>query len=198
MTGQVDFNSHTDAVVAMTVRLVNAVTPGTARGRPYEAPSGAALGAAVAEALTHPARPAHPGAAFDPADTADLAAVAHRFRSVFAAVGAGDLDTAATVVNELLAESGAHPQLSRHDDEPWHLHYHGADGRLVSGWIAGCATGLAVVLGGEYADRLGVCEAQACDRVYVDTSRNGTRRFCSTTCQNRVKAAAYRERRHPG
>jgi predicted RNA-binding Zn ribbon-like protein len=26
----------------------------------------------------------------------------------------------------------------------------------------------------------------------VDTSRNGTRRFCSTSCQNRVKAAAFR------
>jgi predicted RNA-binding Zn ribbon-like protein len=31
--------------------------------------------------------------------------------------------------------------------------------------------------------------------VYVDVSRNGTRRFCSTTCQNRVKAAAFRKRR---
>jgi hypothetical protein len=30
--------------------------------------------------------------------------------------------------------------------------------------------------------------------VYVDTSRNGTRRFCSTSCQNRVKAAAFRAR----
>lgn len=196
MTGQVDFNSHTDAVITMTVRLVNAVTPGTSRGRVYEAPSGEALDAAVAEALTHPARPEHRREAFDPADTADLAAVAHRFRSVFAAVDAGDLDAAATVVNELLTESGAHPQLNRHDGEPWHLHYHGNDGRVVSGWTAGCATGLAVVLGGEYADRLGVCEAPACDRVYVDSSRNGTRRFCSTTCQNRVKAAAYRERRH--
>jgi predicted RNA-binding Zn ribbon-like protein len=28
----------------------------------------------------------------------------------------------------------------------------------------------------------------------VDTSRNGTRRFCSTACQNRVKAALFRER----
>ncbi|MQA78617.1 MAG: CGNR zinc finger domain-containing protein [Streptosporangiales bacterium] len=190
-----DFNSHTDAVIAMTVRLVNVVTPGTARGRTYEAPGGEALSVAVTEALTHRARPELPRDVYGPTDTAGLAAVAHRFRSVFAAVDAGDVDSAATVVNELLAESGAHPQLSRHDGEPWHLHYHGDDGRLVSSWTAGCATGLAVVLGGEHADRLGVCKAPACDRVYVDTSRNGTRRFCSTTCQSRVKAAAYRERR---
>ncbi|WP_456236959.1 CGNR zinc finger domain-containing protein [Actinomadura physcomitrii] len=34
------------------------------------------------------------------------------------------------------------------------------------------------------------------DRVYVDTSRNGKRRFCSTACQNRVKTAAFRARAH--
>jgi predicted RNA-binding Zn ribbon-like protein len=43
-------------------------------------------------------------------------------------------------------------------------------------------------------DRLGVCTAALCDRVYVDNSRSGTRRFCSTSCQNRVKAAAFRAR----
>ncbi|WP_310314738.1 CGNR zinc finger domain-containing protein [Saccharothrix longispora] len=26
--------------------------------------------------------------------------------------------------------------------------------------------------------------------MYVDTSHNGTRRFCSTACRNRVKTAA--------
>ena len=50
----------------------------------------------------------------------------------------------------------------------------------------------AVVLGGDLYDRLGVCTAPRCDRVYVDTSRNGTRRYCSTSCQNRVKTAAFR------
>ena len=68
---------------------------------------------------------------------------------------------------------------------------------MASGWGAGCATGLAIVLGGDLYDRLGVCTAPHCDRVYVDTSRNGTRRFCSTACQNRVKAAAFRERKVP-
>jgi len=64
----------------------------------------------------------------------------------------------------------------------------------LNGWAAGCATGLAIVLGSEHYDRLGVCTAPHCDRVYVDTSRNRHRRFCSTACQNRVKAAAFRER----
>jgi len=67
-------------------------------------------------------------------------------------------------------------------------------GQQPDGWAAGCATGLAVVLGGDLYDRLGVCTAPRCDRVYVDTSRNGTRRYCSTSCQNRVKTAAFRAR----
>jgi predicted RNA-binding Zn ribbon-like protein len=32
------------------------------------------------------------------------------------------------------------------------------------------------------------------DRVFVDISRNGTRRFCSTACQNPIKAAAHHAR----
>jgi len=44
------------------------------------------------------------------------------------------------------------------------------------------------------ADRIGTCSAAACDRAYVDVSRNGTKRFCSTACQNRAKTAAFRAR----
>jgi predicted RNA-binding Zn ribbon-like protein len=118
---------------------------------------------------------------------------------VFDRVAAGTpqaLDGAVEQVNRLLRDFGARPQLHRHDGEPWHLHYHGPDDELVAGWAAGLATGLAVVLGSELHDRIGVCTAAHCDRVYVDTSRNGTRRYCGTPCQNRAKTAAFRARRH--
>ncbi|WP_345391172.1 CGNR zinc finger domain-containing protein [Nonomuraea salmonea] len=36
-----------------------------------------------------------------------------------------------------------------------------------------------------------------CDRVYVDSSRNAVRQFCSRSCQSRVKAAAFRARTRP-
>jgi predicted RNA-binding Zn ribbon-like protein len=77
----------------------------------------------------------------------------------------------------------------------WNLHFHGADDTLANGWAAGCASGLALALGSDLAGRLGVCAAPACDRVYVDVSRNAQRRFCSPQCQSRVKAAAHRARR---
>ena len=190
-----NFNSHTDAVLAVTVALVNTLTPGCAHGRPYQPPAAGQRAAAARDALNADGvdrpRPV------DAAEADELAVVAAELRRVFAAVAAGDVDQAATGVNQLLARTGAHPYLERHDGEPWHLHFHGTDDGLATGWAAGCAAGLAVVLGGPEWGRLGVCTAPRCDRVYVDTSRNGTRRFCSTTCQNRVKAATFRERKGP-
>lgn len=187
-----NFTSHVDAVVTVAVSLVNALTPGESRGRSYRPPDGADQCAAVTAALRTGQRTARLVTA---QEAADLAVTASELRAVFDAVHAGDVDAAARRVNELLARTGARPQLDRHDGEPWHLHFHGSTDSLAQGWAAGCVTGLAVVLGTELSKRLGVCTAARCDRVYVDVSRNGTRRFCSTSCQNRVKAAAFRARR---
>ncbi|MEV0227926.1 CGNR zinc finger domain-containing protein [Nonomuraea sp. NPDC050786] len=184
-----DFNSHADGVVRAAVALVNALTPGERRGRDHPAPE--SPGAAATEGL-RTVYPDHREVA-EP-EGAELAEVAARLRTVFAAVAAGDIDTAAGQVNALLDETHARPMLQRHDGEPWHLHFHGRGGTLAGEWGASCATGLAIVLGSEFSDRLGVCTAPHCDRVYVDVSRNGTRRFCSTACQNRVKTAAFRAR----
>jgi predicted RNA-binding Zn ribbon-like protein len=191
VTGQVNFSSHMDAVVTVAVELVNALTPGQARGRAFEAPRDAALQAAVTGALRAGRSDTR---AATPREAAEFARVAAELRAVFDAVAAGRLDDAAATVNALLERTGARPHLDRHDGEPWHLHFHGADDSLVKGWAAGCATGLAVVLGSDLHGRLGICTGDRCDRVYVDTSKNGSRRFCSTACQNRVKAASFRAR----
>lgn len=191
VTGQVNFNSHMDAVVTVAVQLANTLSAGEARGRPYLPPKDSELTAAVTAAL-RAGKPDTREVSLQEAD--EFRAVAGSLRGVFDAVAAGKTDAAARQVNRLLEQTGAHPQLDRHDGEAWHLHFHGAEDSLVTGWAAGCATGLAVVLGSELRGRLGVCTADRCDRVYVDTSRNGTRRFCSTSCQSRVKAAAFRAR----
>jgi predicted RNA-binding Zn ribbon-like protein len=130
------------------------------------------------------------------AEASAFGGVAAGLRGVFTALAAGDIDDAAHQVNGMLKATGAHLSLERHDGKAWHIHFHAADElSRVNGWAAGCGTGLAIVLGGEHYDRLGVCTAPHCDRVYADTSRNGSKRFCSTACQNRVKAAAFREAR---
>jgi predicted RNA-binding Zn ribbon-like protein len=191
----VNFTSHTDAVVAVAVELVNALTPGDACGRPHEPPDDRALPTAVTAALAAGRGEVKPVPA---AQAAGFRPVAAAVRAVFDAVAAGQTDAAVRLVNDMLAETGARPRLDRHDGEPWHLHFHGAEDSLVTAWAAGCATGLAVVLGGESRGRLGVCDAPRCDRVYVDTSRNATRRFCSTSCQSRVKAASFRAAHRAG
>jgi predicted RNA-binding Zn ribbon-like protein len=178
-----------DAVVIVAAQLVNALSAGEAHGRPFQPPAGEDLLAAVTAAL----RAGQPQTReVTAAEAAEFGEVAESLRAVFDATAMGDAELAAHLVNEMLTATGARPMLYSHDGEPWHLHFHGRDSSLVTGWAAGCASGLAVVLGSNLLGRLGVCTAPRCDRVYVDTSRNGTRRFCSTSCQNRVKAAAFR------
>ena len=186
-----NFTSHMDVVVTVAVELVNALSPGDAHGRAYQPPAGPDQVALVTAALRAGVPRSREVTA---AEAAEFGPVAQALRAVFDANAAGAVDRAAGLVNDLLAGTGARPHLDKHDGEPWHLHFHGRDESMVTGWAAGCATGLAVVLGSTLHGRLGVCTAPRCDRVYVDTSRNGTRRFCSTTCQSRVKTAAFRAR----
>ncbi|WP_344845490.1 CGNR zinc finger domain-containing protein [Nonomuraea dietziae] len=58
--------------------------------------------------------------------------------------------------------------------------------------------GLAAVVTELGVDRLGVCQAARCSRVFVDTSSNRSRRYCSERCASRANVAAYRARRRSG
>lgn len=180
------FDSHVTILLDATVAIVNALTDGEAYGRPYLAPSGEALPAAVVAVL-----PPRADRVVPQEEAEYFAKAAHRMRQVFEAQ---DVDEAAGLVNALLLETGARPQLDRAPGEPWQLHFHGADDSLAVGWTAGCATALALAVGSALAGRLGVCQASQCDRVFVDGSRNGVRQFCSPSCQSRTKAAAFRAR----
>jgi predicted RNA-binding Zn ribbon-like protein len=139
--------------------------------------------------------------AMDPPSVAQLTqahvpafvALARRIRSVFADLHDGAVDAAAATLNELLATHPAHPHLAK-ERGVWRLHHHPHDAPLVPMWTAICAAGLAEMIGAGAAQRLGTCERADCGRVYVDVSRNASRRFCSLTCQNRVKVATFRER----
>lgn len=186
------FDRHLANVLSVATRLVNALAPGEhGGGRPTSPPGESGRVAAVAEALGGEGR-RRPRVTTDAA--AELATAAGSLREVFELAAAGRTKRAAHAVNDLLRRTGARPQLDPAPGGGWQLHFHGADDSLAVGWAAGCASGLAVVLGSDLAGRLGVCCASACDRVYVDSSRNSAKRFCSTACQNRTKATAYRAR----
>jgi predicted RNA-binding Zn ribbon-like protein len=193
VTSQVRFDSHIERLLDASASLVNELTDGERRGKPYTAPTGAALASAAAAALPSGGLVAVPAEL--PAVSAKyLAGTARAMRAVFEAMEDGRADDAAAIVNQLLADTGARPQLDRDPGEAWQVHFHGASDTYGVGWAAGCATALALAIGSELAGRLGVCLASRCDRVYVDASRNAVRRFCSAQCQSRVKAAAFRAR----
>ena len=90
-----------------------------------------------------------------------------------------------------------HPHLAK-EGGIWRLHHHPGDAPLVPMWTAVCAEGMARMIGAGHADRFGTCAASDCERVFFDTSRNASRRYCSTTCQNREKTAAFRRRARAG
>lgn len=191
------FDSHIQLLLEASASLVNELTDGERRGRAYTAPSGTALPRAAASVLPSGDRATVPAEL--PAVSAEyLARAAREMRVVFEAMEHQRADEAAASVNRMLRETGARPQLDRVPGEPWQVHFHGASDTYGVGWAAGCATALALAIGSELAGRLGVCVAPHCDRVYVDASRNGVRRFCSAPCQSRVKAAAFRARRESG
>ncbi|MEU8778287.1 CGNR zinc finger domain-containing protein [Streptomyces sp. NPDC048606] len=189
------FDSHVAVLLDHAVALVNALTDGEARGRDYLAPRGPERVAAVDAAVPHTGTAAL-ARAIDTEQADRLAVTARSMREVFRAVQEGRVDAAAEVVNDLLRDTAARPRLDRAGGEDWNLHFHGPDDSFAAGVGAGCATALALAVGGGLASRLGVCQAHRCDRVYVDNSRNAARQFCSTACQNRTKAATFRARRN--
>lgn len=128
-----------------------------------------------------------------PRTRADLAAVRGirpRLRELLRA----DRDTAVVLVNAVLTEQQAVPQLVRHDRLDWHVHAI-ADGRpLHERVLVETAMALIDLIRADEMERLGVCAASDCDDVVVDFSRNRSRKFCSTTCGNREAQAAHRAR----
>nr|CEL14367.1 hypothetical protein [Kibdelosporangium sp. MJ126-NF4] len=178
-----DFDGYASEVVARAVQAVNLLTPGHALGRPYGATEPDISDLVGADEIV------------TSEDVEQLRSYAVRLREVFEAVDGDRIDDACETTNALLADTRAAPLLIKHGGKPWHLHFHTAAETWARAWAAPMATALAIVLGNPMFDRLGVCTATACDRVFVDVSRNGTKRFCSTACQNRVKAAAFRARK---
>ena len=179
-------DSYADAGLLVAVELVNELAPVGKSGDPQARDSLATLTRILA--LDPPSV-----AQLRPADEPGLRALAQRLRGVFDDLSVRDVDGAAHRLNDLLAAHPAHPHLAKEEGR-WRLHHHPDDTALVPMWTAICAEAIARLIGAGYGDRLDTCARADCDRVFIDVSKNASRRFCSTTCQNRVKAAAFRRR----
>ena len=129
--------------------------------------------------------------AMTPAQAAELEAWARRLDPVF---GEPSVDKQMSLVNDLLELTAARPFISAHDGKRPHLHFSSLDGDIVARAKDTTAGGLAMAICFSDGRRLGRCDREDCTTVYVDTSRNGRRRFCSLACANRVNVAAHRTR----
>ncbi|MFI1995616.1 CGNR zinc finger domain-containing protein [Actinoplanes sp. NPDC020271] len=104
-------------------------------------------------------------------------------------------DEAVEAVNRMLRESRALPYLTRHDGSDWHLHATDPDAPLAERIRAEAALALIDVIRMNETGRLRVCAADDCTGIFIDLSRNGSKRFCTVRCGNRMNMVAFRARK---
>ena len=70
-----------------------------------------------------------------------------------------------------------------------------AEARRYAGGVTDDRAALIDLIREHELSRLQVCAAEDCNAVFVDFSRNRSKRFCDTgNCANRTHVAAYRKR----
>jgi predicted RNA-binding Zn ribbon-like protein len=111
-------------------------------------------------------------------------------RTIFTSAVAGRHEDAMERLNSLLIQHPIHPQISGHDGQDWHMHLT-ESGSVPDRYAAGASMGLAVYVSTHGIERLGVCQAPLCGKIYFDTTADRSRRHCSDRCANLANVAAY-------
>jgi len=177
------FAPDTEAVLSFAVELINTASGATKSGVD-ELQTIAQLGTIVRE-NRYSGRIDR-----NAAELAEVRETRDRLREVWSL----PRDDMAHAVNTMLRDANAQPFLIRHDDFDWHLHATEADAPLAERMRVEVGLALLDVVRTDQVDRLRECEAEDCDGVLADLSRNGSKRFCSVRCGNRVNMTAWRAR----
>lgn len=132
-------------------------------------------------------------------DATALRRFQRELRPVFEASNAGDEQSVVDQLNALLAKHPVTPYIAGHggrdgDGANWHMHVADRQSSVAELLIAESLMGLSTLVCDLGATRLGVCDASPCTDVFVDTSPNQSRRYCSDRCSSRANVAAYRAR----
>jgi len=120
-------------------------------------------------------------------------------RPIFEASSQSDELEVVSRLNALLDRHPITPYIAGHDAQTWHLHVSNRSSSVAELLIAESLLGLRSHTRVASPTRLGVCSATTgCTDVFVDTSPNRSRRYCSDRCSSRANVAAYRARRRAG
>ena len=106
-----------------------------------------------------------------------------------------DQDEVVKILNALLRDARALPQLVKHDEWNYHLHATPPAAPLATRMAVEAAMALADVVRSDELSRLQICEYPGCHNVVIDLSKNRSKRFCEDGCGNRAAVAAYRARK---
>ncbi len=129
-----------------------------------------------------------------PQDAERLVVFQHQLRPVFEASNNHEDRAVVARINELLSQHPVTPYICGQDESTWHLHVADSTSSVAELLVAESLMGLATLVCDLGANRLGVCDAAACSEVFVDSSPNQSRRYCSDRCSSRANVAAYRAR----
>ncbi|WES65551.1 CGNR zinc finger domain-containing protein [Microbacter sp. GSS18] len=103
---------------------------------------------------------------------------------------------AVPIVNAMLRDGRALPQLVIHDDYDWHIHATDSDAPLATRILVEAAMAFVDIIRADEYERVRVCAADDCLSVYIDYSKNRSKRYCDTgNCGNRMNVNAYRRRK---
>jgi len=103
-------------------------------------------------------------------------------------------DEAVPLVNAILTQERALPQLVRHGDLDWHIHATSDDRPLAERILVESAMAMIDVIRAHEMSRFSHCAMEDCDGVVFDMSRNRSKKYCTVTCTNRAAQAAFRAR----
>ena len=115
-------------------------------------------------------------------------------RPVFEASAADDTRGVVDGLNELMVRHPITPRIAAHDEHGLHMHVASKTQTVAELLVGESLLGLANLVCDLGPTRLGICAASPCTNVYVDTSPNQSRRYCSDRCSSRANVAAYRAR----
>ncbi|MEO6653410.1 MAG: CGNR zinc finger domain-containing protein [Ilumatobacteraceae bacterium] len=107
-----------------------------------------------------------------------------------------DLTNAVESVNIELGSCAIAPSLSAHDGFALHIHWTSATTPFAHQVAVDLLMAIAQTLCDHGTRRFGRCAADDCGRLFYDSTKNRSRRFCADSrCASRTHTAAHRARR---